>query len=57
MVINTLQGHPQTQTFGVKLDFELIMSAIRNPDLRTAHPKIVAVFIELLKGTYIEFGL
>ena len=50
MVIKTLQGLPETKTFGVELNFELIMTAIRDSKLRTSHPEIVAAFIEFLKG-------
>ena len=50
LVIETLQRMPETKTFGVELNFELIMSAIRDDNLRTAHPQIVSAFIELLKG-------
>ena len=49
-VIQTLQGLPQTKTFGVEINFGLIMNVIQDTDLRSSHPSIVAAFVELLKG-------
>ena len=52
VVINTLQSLPETKTFGVELDFELIMTAIKDSKLRTSHPEVIVSFIELFKGKY-----
>ena len=49
-VITTLQGDPGTQSIGVELDFDLIMSAVRDNKLTTSHPKLRALLLELLKG-------
>ena len=50
MVIETLLRFSETKTFGVELNFQLIMTAIKDKKLRASHPKVVAAFIELMKG-------
>ena len=50
-VIETLQSTTEL-TFGVKIDFELVMSAIIDYKLRLSQPELVATLIELLKGLF-----
>ena len=40
--------------FGVKIDFELVMSAIIDHKLRKSYPNLTAALIELLKGEFID---
>ena len=47
-IIETLQS--DSKVFGVKIDFELVMSAIIDQNLRASYPALVAALIELLKG-------
>ena len=47
-IIETLQS--DSKVFGVKIDFELVMSAIIDKRLRASYPALVSALIELLKG-------
>lgn len=47
-IIRTLQS--DETAFGVKVDFELVMSAIIDHRLRMSYPSLVAALVELLKG-------
>ena len=50
-VIEALQSTTEL-TFGVKIDFELVMGAIIDCKLRMSQPQLVATLIELLKGLF-----
>ena len=49
-VIETLQGGPDTQSIGVHIDFTFIMTALEDGRVKMLHPKLRALFVELLKG-------
>ena len=49
-VIRVLQGALDTQTFGVEIDFTLVMSAIKDKTMKERYSELRAVFIEILKG-------
>ena len=49
-VIAALQGAPGTQSMGIQLNFQFIMSAISDKKLRLLRPQLRAVLVELLRG-------
>ena len=55
-VIQTLQFEG-SMTFGVRINFELIMSATIDHKLRMSHPQLVAALIELFKGLLAFFAV
>ncbi len=52
-VIEVLQDSPGTKSFGVRIQFSLLMSAIEDEKLKNKDPKMRAKLVELLKGMYV----
>ncbi len=48
-VMHALQS--DIMAFGVTINFELVMTAIIDHELRRKHPELVAALIELFEGT------
>ena len=53
-VMHTIQ---HGEEIGVQIDFDLIISAIKDKKIRTSYPLLRAVFIELMKGTAILYAI
>lgn len=51
-VLNVLQGLQGTRTFGVHINFSLIMTAIDDEKIKHYYPKLRAALVDLLKGGY-----
>ena len=55
-VIEVLKDPARTKSIGVNLTFEMMITALRDPELRRRQPNITAMLVMLVQGKYIRFN-